>query len=191
MSYSLSGESLGRYFIAFKVEALNKHGNLNNYLDISAGSGTYAPRQRQVYASKRLQQVITDFRKRQKSSSLSPAPQSGSGETSQCDDSGSDNNQTPAAKKRKTMTTGDKIPVRTSSGRRKSSRTSKGKASDTDDEDGFVPPRDVVLAKPRLERKLRPRIKPQLMRTEMKDGQNEPRQDETSLCTENESEIGT
>ncbi|CAK5268406.1 unnamed protein product [Mycena citricolor] len=42
---------------------LNKQGNLNTFLDVS-GSGTIAPRQRQAYTSKRLQKVVSDFRKK-------------------------------------------------------------------------------------------------------------------------------
>lgn len=160
-------------------------------MDISAGSGTHAPRQRQAYASKRLQQVISDFRKRQKRSPLSSASQSGSGATSQDDDSESDSSQTvnttkaPAAKKRKTGMTRDTTLARTrhsttGSLATLSSKRSKGKArteasvenskmSGTDDEDGFVPPRDVMVEKPEVERNLRPRPKPRLLRR----GQNE------------------
>lgn len=41
---------------------MNKQGNLNEFFDVSAGSGTYAPRKRQAYSSKRLQQVVSEFR---------------------------------------------------------------------------------------------------------------------------------
>ncbi|KAJ6513147.1 hypothetical protein C8R45DRAFT_857515 [Mycena sanguinolenta] len=51
---------------------LNKQGDLNGYFDIT-GSGTVAPRKRQAYSSKRLQQVVSDFRKKRKHSSTSPA----------------------------------------------------------------------------------------------------------------------
>ncbi|KAA1467640.1 PIN domain-like protein [Dentipellis sp. KUC8613] len=59
-----------------QAQALNKQGNLNEYFDVAAGgSSTYAPRKRQAYASKRLQQVVSDFRKQQrKSTSASPHP---------------------------------------------------------------------------------------------------------------------
>ncbi|KAL1673181.1 hypothetical protein EV122DRAFT_294378 [Schizophyllum commune] len=42
----------------------NKQGTLNSFLDVSLGTGTHAPRKRQAYASKRLQQVVSDFRKK-------------------------------------------------------------------------------------------------------------------------------
>ncbi|KAF8969210.1 hypothetical protein BDZ97DRAFT_270879 [Flammula alnicola] len=83
-----------------QTAALNKQGNLNDYLDISAGSGTYAPRQRQAYASKRLQQVISDFRNRQKSGSVTPQSTSTS-DDNDAEDSNSDHNGGPPAKKRK------------------------------------------------------------------------------------------
>ncbi|KAH9942772.1 PIN domain-like protein [Amylocystis lapponica] len=46
-----------------QASALNKQGNLGSFLDLPVGSGSHAPRKRQAYASKRLQQVVSDFRK--------------------------------------------------------------------------------------------------------------------------------
>lgn len=45
-----------------KTAALNKQGNLDEFFDVSAGSGAYAPRKRQAYQSKRLQQVVSEYR---------------------------------------------------------------------------------------------------------------------------------
>lgn len=45
--------------------ALNKQGTLNGFFDMSVGTGAYAPRKRQPYASKRLQKVVSEFRKEQ------------------------------------------------------------------------------------------------------------------------------
>ncbi|OCH95371.1 PIN domain-like protein [Obba rivulosa] len=45
--------------------ALNKQGNLNGFFDLPLGGESHAPRKRQAYASKRLQQVVSDFRKEQ------------------------------------------------------------------------------------------------------------------------------
>ncbi|KAF8896462.1 hypothetical protein BD779DRAFT_1496047 [Infundibulicybe gibba] len=55
------------YDLTLEIQAasLNKQGNLNDFFEISSGSGTLAPRKRQAYASKRLQQVVADFRKKQ------------------------------------------------------------------------------------------------------------------------------
>ena len=65
---------------------MNKQGNLNEYFDVSGHSGApSAPRKRNAYASKRLQQVVNDFRDQQAasqkavsksggSSSVTPAP---------------------------------------------------------------------------------------------------------------------
>ncbi|KAJ7455354.1 hypothetical protein B0H11DRAFT_2067759 [Mycena galericulata] len=50
-------------------------GDLNGFFDVT-GSGTIAPRKRQVYDSKRLQQVVSDFRKKRKQGSKSPAAES-------------------------------------------------------------------------------------------------------------------
>ncbi|KAG9314986.1 hypothetical protein JVU11DRAFT_4095 [Chiua virens] len=41
----------------------NKQGDLNMFLELESGAGSYAPRRRQAYTSKRLQQVVSDFRK--------------------------------------------------------------------------------------------------------------------------------
>lgn len=55
---------------------MNKQSNLNEFFDVSAGSGTYAPRKRQAYTSKRLQDVVNDFRKKRARGSTSPGPSS-------------------------------------------------------------------------------------------------------------------
>jgi len=181
-----------------KVAALNKQGNLNDFLDISAGTGTHAPRQRQAYASKRLQQVISDFRKRQKSTSPS-TPRSGSQAPSQDEGSGSNSNESendakaPAKKRKKTSsptrgnskgktraakgsTSAIPKPKRKSAtastrGRGRGGRAGKGKSrqvedndddevSDQEDANNFVPPQDVTMGEPAVERDLRPRPKP-------------------------------
>ncbi|EIM91084.1 PIN domain-like protein [Stereum hirsutum FP-91666 SS1] len=49
-----------------QVQALNRQGNLNEFFDVSGGMGSAAPRKKQAYTSKRLQQVVSDFRKAQK-----------------------------------------------------------------------------------------------------------------------------
>lgn len=48
-----------------QAAAMNKQGNLNDFFDVTSGNGTYAPRKRQAYASKRLQQVVSDWRREQ------------------------------------------------------------------------------------------------------------------------------
>jgi len=42
---------------------LGRQGVLDKFFDTSIAGGVYAPRKRQAYASKRLQQVVSDFRK--------------------------------------------------------------------------------------------------------------------------------
>jgi len=46
--------------------AMNKQSNLNEFFDISTGSGTHAPRKRSAYTSKRLQNVVDDFRRKRR-----------------------------------------------------------------------------------------------------------------------------
>ncbi|KIK93609.1 hypothetical protein PAXRUDRAFT_33961 [Paxillus rubicundulus Ve08.2h10] len=43
--------------------SMNRQGNLNGFFDTAPGAGSCVPRKRQAYASKRLQQVVSDFRK--------------------------------------------------------------------------------------------------------------------------------
>ncbi|KAF8843762.1 PIN domain-like protein [Paxillus ammoniavirescens] len=45
--------------------SMNRQGNLNGFFDMAPGAGSCVPRKRQAYASKRLQQVVSDFRKEQ------------------------------------------------------------------------------------------------------------------------------
>lgn len=45
--------------------SMNRQGNLNGFFDMAPGAGLCVPRKRQAYASKRLQQVVSDFRKEQ------------------------------------------------------------------------------------------------------------------------------
>lgn len=54
----------------------NKQGTLTSFFDISVGTGTYAPKKKQAYASKRLQKIVQDYRKerKEKGASASPAP---------------------------------------------------------------------------------------------------------------------
>lgn len=168
--------------MVFQAAALNRQGNLNEYLDISAGSGTHAPRHRQVYASKRLQQVISDFRKQQKNGSVTPAGSRAASVPSDGECEGesqiSETQLTePAAKKRKTDTKtsvpgkrGGRVPSTSRRGRGR--RTGKGKArasdsneedavpSDQDDGDDFVPSQDANMGAPTVPHKLRPRPKP-------------------------------
>jgi DNA excision repair protein ERCC-5 len=48
-----------------KAQQANKQGTLNGFFDVSVGTGAYEPRKRQAYESKRLQKVVSEFRKEQ------------------------------------------------------------------------------------------------------------------------------
>src|ERR1700691_3812193 len=86
---------------------MNKQGNLNEFFDVSAGSGIYAPRKRQAYSSKRLQQVVSEFRseKAKLKAGHSPTPAVSEGSTG----SGAENDavEEPAKKRRKTKAKGN------------------------------------------------------------------------------------
>jgi DNA excision repair protein ERCC-5 len=154
---------------------LNKQGDLNEFLDISAGSGTHAPRQRQAFASRRLQQVISDFRKQQRRGSVTPVSRSPSRATSRDSGSGNESHHSndpepPAAKKRKTKAVrGRQVGMIAPRGRGRGSRISRAKSridvneldvAMADGDADFVPPQDTAMGELAGERKLRPRVKP-------------------------------
>ena len=87
-------------FFLLQTTSTNRQGNLTSFFDIAPGSGSYAPRKRQPYGSKRLQQVVTDFQKQQakrKTGSTSTAV------PDEADDFISKDDE-PAVKKRKSVT---------------------------------------------------------------------------------------
>ncbi|KAK7050894.1 DNA repair protein rad2 [Paramarasmius palmivorus] len=91
-----------------KDSTSNKQGNLNEFFEVSGGSGTLAPRKRQAYASKRLQQVVADFRKKRREASSGPAgddndDQVGNGDVD--NESDAELAQEPPAKRAKSSTT--------------------------------------------------------------------------------------
>ena len=81
---------------------MNKQGNLNEFFNVASGSGTYAPRKRQVYSSKRLQQVVSEFRseKAKLNKGRSPSPAVSEGSTGSVVDEHADGE--PVRKRRKT-----------------------------------------------------------------------------------------
>ncbi|KIK62998.1 hypothetical protein GYMLUDRAFT_95656 [Collybiopsis luxurians FD-317 M1] len=142
-----------------QTNTVNRQGNLNNFLDISAGSGTAAPRKRQAYSSKRLQQVVSDFRKKRKSAVSEP---------SSADDENFENDAVPPVKKKpraarkgkgkgsasasESTAAGSKKTIR---GRRKP-RAKKQESSDENDKNEDAPAEQAAP----LAVNLRPRPKP-------------------------------
>lgn len=53
-------------FCVMQAQALNQQGNLNEYFGVNSAGGVIAPRNRKTYASKRLQQVVNDFREQRR-----------------------------------------------------------------------------------------------------------------------------
>ncbi|KZT73017.1 PIN domain-like protein [Daedalea quercina L-15889] len=151
----------------------NKQGNLAGFFDVPVGGA--APRKRQAYASKRLQQVVSDFRKERakaQSAESSDAASNSGERQSQSDDEYS---EAPAKKRKTSKTNGaraggkERAAPRSKVGRGgKSMRGGKGKrtarkhkASSESEED--VPLADVRTqssSPPPLAVNLRPRPKP-------------------------------
>ncbi|KJA26408.1 hypothetical protein HYPSUDRAFT_159469 [Hypholoma sublateritium FD-334 SS-4] len=166
-----------------QVAAMNKQGTLNNFLDLSAGSGSHAPRQRHAYASNRLQQVISDFRNRQKSGSVTPRSKPTSDAEEQRDGSNSDAGPPAKKRKKKVSTPTDKgakgkakagtnasSTKSRSRGGKTRKRKGKGKEQSTSDEDASADeidqPTRATVEDPQdslrrtTELNLRPRPKP-------------------------------
>ncbi|KDQ14344.1 hypothetical protein BOTBODRAFT_32808 [Botryobasidium botryosum FD-172 SS1] len=183
-----------------KAVGANKQATLNNFFDVSIGAGTYAPRPRQAYASKRLQKIVTDFRKEQK------RPEDGG------DDNGEDESaaptsgeKEPAEKKKggkgkgKAKTSATKAPTKSArggstsarGGGKRKSRANSDKAGTTkkqkvsrqtpsNDESRETIMADVPAemieeqdAPPALRAKLRPRPKPRIRKKAVEDDADE------------------
>ncbi|KAL1738662.1 hypothetical protein HDZ31DRAFT_69757, partial [Schizophyllum fasciatum] len=93
-----------------QAQTTNQQGTLNAFLDVTGETGAQAPRRRQAYASKRLQQVVSDFRRKR-------AGLAGEGQAEN-EDEGAENGGEPPRKRRKTAT---------GKGRGKTATTRKGK----------------------------------------------------------------
>ncbi len=138
---------------------MNRQGNLNGFFDVAAGSGTFAPRRRQAYASKRLQQVVSDFRKKRK------AGVGHSGSVDEGSDSCVSEEDTPVKKKSKSSSKG-KIGLESAShrrgrgrGRGRPSSTRKTAEHSSSEDDEFREEAVMTVEAP-LSAQLRPRPKP-------------------------------
>ncbi|KAJ3850694.1 hypothetical protein EV368DRAFT_44752 [Lentinula lateritia] len=152
-----------------QVNALNRQGNLNVFFDVSAGSGTAAPRKRQAYASKRLQQVVSDFRKKRKSAGASTTVEPSSDDDSQESEERED--AQPPNKKQRTSVKGKEkasisgnLTTRSKKTTARRPRATKKSNRSGEDEDGtFVrgpEPRNAAAPSTSLAVNLRPRPKP-------------------------------
>jgi len=177
----------------------NKQATLSNYFDVSIGAGTYAPRPRQAYASKRLQKVVTDFRKEQKRLGDAGEDSEGEGSTSAPGEeepakkSGGKGKAKAKVAKASTKSTRSDSTYTRRGGKRKGQAkgTSSDKASTTkkqkvsrrtssDDESAEVIVADVPAemieeqdAPPALRAKLRPRPKPRIRKQVIENGEQE------------------
>ncbi|KZT41207.1 PIN domain-like protein [Sistotremastrum suecicum HHB10207 ss-3] len=141
-----------------QAASANKQGTLEGFFDISVGTGTYAPRKRKAYTSKRLQDVVKTFRKeKSRDSALS---------RSTTPDGRSDEDAQPKAKRRNTKKKSDSTDGGSSIAkkRKRAAAPTKRKprkkvASESDgDQDGDVA-MEVEATAP-LSVELRPRPKP-------------------------------
>ncbi|KAG8213306.1 hypothetical protein J3R82DRAFT_11785 [Butyriboletus roseoflavus] len=82
-----------------KATSANKQASLSAFLDVESGAGSYAPRRRQAYASKRLQQVVSDFRKER---AKIQGPITGPAAPSQDGDFAAEDETGPSKKRRRT-----------------------------------------------------------------------------------------
>jgi len=101
---------------------------LNVFLEVESGAGTFAPRRRQAYASKRLQQVVTDFRKERAKLNH---PHGGSPTPSQDGDFASEENSGPTRKRRRTTASNKRKKGVEKSTRGRTRKRTSTKAKDT------------------------------------------------------------
>ncbi len=90
----------------------NQQGSLTSFFDVPVGGA--APRKRQAYASKRLQQVVSDFRKRQAADRKSGSRSQSAGSNDQEE---SDPETMPASRPQKKRKTGGEQGTRGARGR--------------------------------------------------------------------------
>ncbi|KAK0485261.1 hypothetical protein IW261DRAFT_1461585 [Armillaria novae-zelandiae] len=142
-----------------QAAAMNRQGNLNGFFDVAAGSGTFAPRRRQAYASKRLQQVVSDFRKKRK------AAVGSSGSVDEGSDSDVNEEDITVKKKAKTSSKGktgrESISHRRGRGRGRGRPSSTRKTAEhSSSEDDEFREEAVMTVEAPLSAQLRPRPKP-------------------------------
>lgn len=168
--------------------AMNKQGNLLGFLGVPAGGA--ATRKRQAYSSKRLQQVVADFRKKQAANGTGGSPNVSQPGTSSESRSEDDEVEERPKKRKKTSVEGTAAPTSTrgtgiakrgarggrgsgrgrgaksrvgvkSNGGRKGKKTAtSGSPSDSEIEDAFNEPEQSGTPPPPLNVNLRPRPKP-------------------------------
>ncbi|KAM6504470.1 hypothetical protein JOM56_001413 [Amanita muscaria] len=143
--------------------AMNRQSNLSNFFDVSAGMGAYIPKKRQVYASRRLQDVVADFRKRQPAEISTPATGSQEG-TSQQEEDGEEVSGTRkrrktlqkgrAAKIKKTVASKDKKSVKRKKGtKRTNSVESEDEISESSASEAVDVPPSTIQLRPRRRRR--------------------------------------
>ncbi|KAI0787632.1 hypothetical protein C8Q74DRAFT_1252930 [Fomes fomentarius] len=159
----------------------NMQGNLAGFFDIPLGASA-APRKRQAYSSKRLQQVVSDFRKQQAQLRNSSTPDIGDG--GEESDTGPNTDTSRPAKKRKKSdeSKGRKGKAKVNEGAETSRRGGRGSgrgrgrgrggkraskkrekiSSESEDDEDYVAGQDLPVtdAPSREELGLRPRPKP-------------------------------
>ncbi|KZT07787.1 PIN domain-like protein [Laetiporus sulphureus 93-53] len=144
---------------------LNKQGNLTSFFDVPLG-GNAAPRKRQAYASKRLQQVVSDFRKeraRQQSVEASAAERDASFSDKEPEEKPAKRRKTTASKG-KSQDRGGKKAARGRGGKtargRRAKRTSEKRQATLASEGDKDAPNEPHSPPPPLAVNLRPRPTP-------------------------------
>ncbi|KIJ52582.1 hypothetical protein M422DRAFT_776205 [Sphaerobolus stellatus SS14] len=139
-----------------KNASANRQGTLDNYFDVSLGGGNYAPRKKQAYSSKRLQQVVADFRAKQKRgvSASEEEPAAKADPPTRKRKARSESKATGTGKRGK----GGKTSV--GKGRKKHDANSSSEFSGDEHQDTDIPETSEAIPPPALAAKLRPRPKP-------------------------------
>jgi len=139
----------------------SKQTDLTSYFNAGTGTGAaYVPRKKQAYASKRLQKIVSDYRKERKAKGLTPgiSPSPDSGDSGTTIPEGS---SAPAKRKRKTNRAGGSTTptVEELSGppakKKRTSTQRKRKLTEDGDSDGEM--RGSISADVAPQRSFRPR----------------------------------
>lgn len=159
--------------------ASGMQGSLSEWVSARAGNSSdaanLAPRKKEVYTSRRLQQVVADFRKRRKAGSV--VPSQGGRDDDQDQDDGADRNDDEPVKKRQRKAKSNSRGGKNGRGRGRgrggatSSNTRKSKAGGGGDDDddynegsGDGDDANAPVVQPASELRPRPRPRPRPVR---------------------------
>lgn len=148
-----------------QANAMNKQSLLDPFLEKGSNGIAPVPRKRQGYASKRLREVVSDFRKQKKA-------QEQAAQDAEQEENAESSSKPPKEKRTVTRRRGPrKPPPENANSKGKKRASAKGKSSDEEEEDA-VEGANAIPSAP-LAVKLRPRTKPKRRKVEIESGEEQ------------------